>query len=253
MRLDRSEVHVWLTRPEAAQGSERLRGYAALMTPDEREKQARYYFERDRHACLVTRALVRTTLSRYVSRRPDAWRFEKNEHGCPRLVPEQRDSELRFNLSHTDGLIACAVARERAVGVDVEHTGRRGETVAIADRYFSAAEVRELRALPQSRQRDRFFDYWTLKESYIKARGMGLALPLSQFSFLIEDDTGESVARDAPRIDIRFDTELRDDPLLWQFELERRSPQHRLALAVRKGEGPRLQVQVEEIVPDGGG
>jgi 4'-phosphopantetheinyl transferase len=247
MKRLRDEVHVWLTRPEQARGEELLRGYAALMTPDEREKQQRYYFERDRHACLVTRALVRTTLSRYGSRAPAEWRFEKNEHGCPRLVPEQRDPELRFNLSHTRGLIACAVTLERAVGVDVEHTGRAGETVAIADRYFSADEVGELRSLPESRQRDRFFDYWTLKESYIKARGMGLALPLSRFTFLL----GET-AEDGPvvrGIGIRFDPRLADDPSGWQFELRRSYGEQRLALAVRKGDGEALGVRVREVVP----
>ena len=73
------------------------------------------------------------------------------------------------------------------MGVDVEDTERSGETVEIADQFFSPLEAAALRALPADRQRARFFDYWTLKEAYIKARGMGLAIPLEQFSFLLDD------------------------------------------------------------------
>jgi len=240
IRLGRSEVHVWLTRPDAVTDAALLRSYDALISPDERHKQQRYYFQRDRHVCLVTRALLRTTLSRYADRAPEDWVFERNEYGRPRVVPSQRGPELRFNLSHTAGLIACAVTVEREVGVDVENTSRSGQTVAIADRFFSAEEVRALRALPRERQRGRFFDYWTLKESYIKARGMGLALPLSQFGFRIDG---------RPGIGITFDARLGDDPQSWQFELYRPSDRHVLALGVRKGAGGDLTVRVESTLP----
>src|SRR5690606_33310169 len=104
----------------------------------------------------------------------------------PDLAPGQTDVPLVFNLSHTDGLIACAVSRGREVGVDVEWLDRRGGDIDVADRFFSRYEVQALYAQPPERRRDRFFRYWTLKESYIKARGMGLALPLDRFSFELD-------------------------------------------------------------------
>lgn len=217
-----------------------LEAYDRLLTPDERAKTRRFRFARDRHDCLVTRALVRTTLSRYAEVDPAAWRFEKNQYGRPHLVAGQCDRDLRFNLSHTRGLIACAVTIGREVGVDVETLSRSGETVAIADRYFSATEIRALRALPEDRQRVRFFEYWTLKESYIKARGMGLALPLDQFSFLL--DAG-------PPIGIAFDPRLEDHADDWQFDLRRETPEHMLAVGVRRGPRPDLAIQVERVVP----
>src|SRR6185436_18685723 len=101
------------------------------------------------------------------------------------------EPRLHFNLTNTRGLVACAVSVAHAeVGVDAEALDRSGETVAIADRYFSTEEVRALRALPESAQRQRFFAYWTLKESYIKARGLGLRLPLDQFSFRLGESIG---------------------------------------------------------------
>src|SRR4029078_6585429 len=114
------------------------------------------------------------------------------------------------------------------VGVDVEDRTRKGETVQIADRFFSPVEVAALRALPEERQRERFFDYWTLKEAYIKARGMGLAIPLDQFSFLLEPDMP---------IRIAFDPRLADDPLAWQFEQFALGGSHQTSAAVRRGAG----------------
>jgi 4'-phosphopantetheinyl transferase len=117
---------------------------------------------------------------------------------------------------------------------------RTGETVAIADRYFSPHEVRALRALPPDRQRERFFEYWTLKESYIKARGMGLAIPLHQFSFHLDRGTP---------VTISFDRELEDDPRAWQFDRYRPSERHLMASAIRRGVGPELRVELSETVP----
>ncbi len=142
---------------------------------------------------------------------------------------------IRFNLSNTRGLIACLVALDRDVGVDVEDTERASSAVDIADRFFSPGEVRALRALPQERQRARFFEYWTLKESYIKARGMGLAIPLDQFSFHLDD---------GPAIGISFDPRLGDDRSAWQFALYQPSARHTMAAAIRSGGGPPLSIEL---------
>jgi 4'-phosphopantetheinyl transferase len=238
--LDGTRVHVWLTDPGLVTDRATLDLYDALMAPEERTKQRRFRFARDRHDCLVARALVRATLSRYADPGPASWRFEQNRYGRPRLVPGQCGADLRFNLSHTRGLIALAVTVGHEIGVDVESLSRPGETVAVADRYFSAVEIHALRALPENRQRERFFEYWTLKESYIKARGMGLALPLDQFSFLLDDQEG---------IGIEFDPRLDEDPEHWQFDLRRPTADHMLAIGVRKGPGPDLDIRVMRTVP----
>ncbi len=124
-------------------------------------------------------------LSRYADVAPRDWPFRIDEHGRPELAARPAGTpDLRFNVSHTNGLVACAVTVGREVGVDVEHTGRR-LVHDVAERFFSPREVADLRACPAADQPVVFFDYWTLKESYIKARGLGLALPLRQFSFLL--------------------------------------------------------------------
>lgn len=232
-------VHVDLLQTSNEEALARVDKYKALMTPDEHDRMARFVFEKDRRSFLLTRALVRTTLSRYAPVDPSAWRFITNAHGRPEIV-DRPDGvpDLRFNISHTNGLIACAVTIGREVGVDVEHVGRH-LMHDIAGRHFAPSEVTDLRQLPEEEQRLVFYDYWTLKESYIKARGFGLALPLGDFAFKLNPPAPPT---------IRFEPALKDDPSTWQFLQEWPTPSHRLALAVRR-DGADLPVRIREVVP----
>lgn len=232
-------VHVDLlhtANPAALAG---LDAYRTLLSPDEHERMARFVFERDRKAFLLTRALVRTMLSRYAPIAPADWQFIANVHGRPEILDRPAGvPDLRFNISHTDGLIACAVTIGREVGIDVENIGRHLHH-DVAGRHFAPKEVSDLRRLPDDEQQKVFFDYWTLKESYIKARGFGLALPLGDFAFEL---------RPPHPPQITFEPSLEDDPASWQFLQEWPTPQHRLALAVRR-QGADLPVRIREVIP----
>jgi 4'-phosphopantetheinyl transferase len=237
--LPLNAVHVDLVHTANTDALERLDAYRTLLTEDEHERMARFVFERDRRAFLLTRALVRTTLSRYASVAPGDWRFIANVHGRPEILDRPAEvPDLRFNISHTDGLIACAVTIGREVGVDVEHVGRR-LLHDVAGRHFAPKEVSDLRALPAAEQDRAFFDYWTLKEAYIKARGFGLALPLGDFAFKLNPPRAPEIA---------FEPALEDDPATWQFLQDWPTPTHRLALAVRR-DGRDLPVRIREVVP----
>jgi 4'-phosphopantetheinyl transferase len=232
-------VHIDLLSTANAGALAKVDAYRELLSADEHERMARFVFERDRRAFLLTRALVRTTLSRYASVRPADWRFITNAHGRPELLDRPAGvPDLRFNISHTTGLIACAVTIGREVGVDIEHIGRH-LSHDVAGRHFAPAEVDDLRRLPDDQQQRVFFDYWTLKESYIKARGFGLALPLCDFAFKLHPPDPPTIA---------FEPALEDDPATWQFLQEWPTPQHRLALAVRR-EGDDLPVRIREVLP----
>lgn len=236
------EVHVWLVMTDQVTDERRLASYHALMNPAEHERNGRFVFPAGRHEHLLTRALIRTTLSHYhPAIDPRDWQFSSNAFGRPELAGPTCEPRLRFNLSHTDGLIVCVVAIDREVGIDVEDVTRRQlDGTDIANEVFSATELTELRALPLLEQPDRFFHYWTLKEAYIKARGLGLQLPLDQFSFHLGDD--------AP-IRISFGPGISDDPMRWQFHLQRLTPRHRLALAISRRREPDLAVRMWPVVP----
>lgn len=233
------EVHLWVVEPERVTDPGLLSAYHTLLNAEERERHSRFRFEKHRQQFLVSHALVRVTLSRYAPVPPASWRFSTNAYGRPEISGEGLP-RLRFNLSHTDGMAVCAVALDMEVGADVEHSGRPGQTVELADSFFASSEVKALRALPPERQRERFFDYWTLKESYIKARGAGLSLPLDQFAFHLEPGK-------PPRIS--FDARLADDPESWQFVQIRLSAEHPAAVAVRRTRGLPFTVRCQRTVP----
>jgi 4'-phosphopantetheinyl transferase len=237
--LPLNAVHVDIVDPNTAEAWAQHEAYRALMSADEHERMGRLIFERDRRRFLITRALVRTALSRYGNVAPADWKFKANVHGRPEILDRPPGvPDLRFNISHTDGLIACAITVSREVGVDVEHIGRR-LTHDIAARFFAPSEVADLKSLPPDEQARMFFDYWTLKEAYIKARGMGLALPLADFAFILNPLR-------APRV--TFEPTLDDDATTWQFAQAWPTPLHRLGLAVRRT-GRDLPIRIRHVIP----
>jgi 4'-phosphopantetheinyl transferase len=240
MRLAEREAHVWCASPEDINDPDLLRAYHELLAPEEARRHQRFLRAADRRQYLVSRALVRSSLSRYASVDPKGWRFRSTRSGRPEIVRNAEVPPLRFNLSHAPGLAACVVTLERDVGVDVENTERRGHTLEIAERFFSPAETGAIHELPREQQRGRFFDLWTLKEAYIKARGMGLAIPLGQFSFRLE--------RGQP-IRVAFGPRLEDDPDAWQFAQFAPTSSHKMAVAVRRESGPDYRFVLRHTVP----
>jgi 4'-phosphopantetheinyl transferase len=231
------DIHLWLAHYEPIVDPHLHAELQALLSDVERAQQQRYHFAADRLRHLVTRAMVRSVLSRYAPVAADEWEFTENAWGRPEIAARHDAAGLCFNLSHAHGLIALAVSRHRALGVDVEHLNRRSPSMGIAERFFSPLEVAALAALPPHLRRERFLAYWTLKESYVKARGMGLSLPLSRFGF---DIAGEGAIR------LRIDAGLGDDPGRWSFRQWRPTPGYVLALCV---EGRMDSIRVRTITP----
>ncbi len=238
--LASAEAHLWWARPAAFGEAAQLARLRALLTDDECARADRYRLARDRRASLVTRALVRTMLSRYSGVPPARWRFRTNEHGRPEIASPA--SPLRFNVSHTAGLVVCLVGRGRELGVDAENLGRDRRWLDLAERFFAPAEARALREAPVARRRLRFLEYWTLKESYVKARGRGLTLPLSGFWFDLPAGTRDGIR-------IRFTPAVADDPARWQFTLDRLGTGHVVATAIDSTGAARVRIARYEAVP----
>jgi 4'-phosphopantetheinyl transferase len=241
--LTADEIHLWLAFYREINDERLLATYYALLDGAEKERMSRFYFAADRRRYLVAHALLRTVLSRCAPVRPQDWTFATNAYGRPEATSrEAADIGLAFNISHTDGLIILAVSARRALGVDVENVRAREISLDIADRFFAPDEVAALVAVPPERQRDRFFEYWTFKESYIKARGMGLSLPLDKFSFHYASDRAVALA---------VDPSLGDDASRWQFWQLRPRPEYLVAVCAEriKRQVPRLAVR--KVVPAG--
>jgi 4'-phosphopantetheinyl transferase len=139
-RIDSGQIHLWLAYLDEIADSRLPAEYQLLLS------------ERDRHRYLVTRAMARTVLSKYVDISPRDWRFAVNDYGRPSIAAEHPNARgIEFNHSHTDGLVVMAVTRDGAIGVDVENVRTRDVDIGIADSYFAPAEVAGLRALPREK------------------------------------------------------------------------------------------------------
>jgi len=217
-------VQLWIASPADLLDESIARACSAVLGDEERDRATRFHFDRHRREYLATHALARTALARNHSIAPAEWRFVTNANGKPAAEPA---CGLHFNLSNTEDLVVCLVAHGREVGVDVEPVARAAEIARLAPHVFSSAEQAQLASLSAAEQLHRALSLWVLKEAYIKARGLGLTLPLQEFSFLFGG---------VEHIQLELEPALRDTPARWRFLLLDHGA-HRIALMVEMAPG----------------
>lgn len=184
--LEPDEVHVW--RASLQQTPTELEASRRILTPAELERAGRFHFERDRRRFIVARSLLRRILSRYLDISPERICFTHNQYGKPAVSAEAGNSDLRFNVSHSEEMALYAIARGREIGVDIEFAREDFAGFEIAERFFAPAEIAMLRRLPKEAQTVAFFNCWTRKEAFIKALGEGLSHPLDSFVVSLAPD-----------------------------------------------------------------
>ena len=175
-----NEIHVWhaaLDREDHVVGQ-----LESTLSLEEKARADRFHFANDRKRFAVARGLLRELLGAYLRQAPAHLEFSYGQHGKPALSGGNSLGGLCFNLSHSANLVVYAIARERNLGIDVEHVRPDSAGDDIAQRYFSAREVKDLRTLPPENRVEGFFNCWTRKEAYLKATGMGLQIALDSFA-----------------------------------------------------------------------
>lgn len=180
LALSFHDVHTWrasLDRPESS-----VEAMQRTLTADESARANRFHHQRDRRRYVVARGILRAILGRYLAMEPHQLRFSYNDFGKPALSQESKIEDIQFNLSHTDGTALYAVTYGRRIGVDIESVRPIVESEQIAEQFFSSAEVADLCKIREEVKDRAFFNCWTRKEAYIKAKGEGISLPLNQFS-----------------------------------------------------------------------
>jgi 4'-phosphopantetheinyl transferase len=181
--LPPDEVDVW--HVDLSAWEKEVGSLLSILNPEEQERAARFKFPEPRNQFVISRAMLRQMLGRYLHIEARQVRFRTTTNGKPELaLTSGMDNDLRFNLSHTAGAAAMAITRGRQVGIDVERIRLDTNAMELAERFFSPAEVEWLRSKPASEQLPAFFTCWTGKEAYIKAHGEGLSMPLSSFAVL---------------------------------------------------------------------
>lgn len=180
LTLSSEDVHVW--RASLDRSPAQMHGLEQTLSLDERTRADGFYFVQDRQRFVSGRGLLRMILSRYAGVAPQQLLFCYGARGKPELATAPGGDILCFNLSHSQGTGLYALTRQRAVGVDIEQIRPLSKAEQMADRFFSPIEQTMLRALPAEEHLPGFFNCWTRKEAYVKARGDGLAHPLDQFA-----------------------------------------------------------------------
>lgn len=226
------EVHVW--RVGLEESGARLERLWRLLDAEERRRAERYHFERDRRHFIVARGTLRRLLGDYLDLAPESLRFSYSAYGKPALEDEARAvaPDLRFNLSHSGALALYVFARGRELGIDIERMREDFDLQELAARFFSAAESRALLELPAGLRTRAFFNCWTRKEAYVKARGEGLSHPLDTFCVSLVPGSAAALV------------ETRNDPretARWRLHDLAPAPDYAAALAIEAGHGPLLR------------
>lgn len=180
-RAGRSAIEIWQGSVAESAG-EAVLG-AGVLSPGERERAARFRFERDRTSYIVAHVALRRVLARRIGCAPAEVAFRESEFGKPSLAVAGLDGLLDFNLSHSGDRVAIAVTDGLPVGIDVEAAKEMADPLELAERFFSAPEAIYVKdgARPGG-MLERFLRVWTAKEAFIKQRGMGLSMRLDSFS-----------------------------------------------------------------------
>ena len=217
--LAKDDVHVWKVSLDRTPSE--LDSLRQTLTRDEQKRADRFRCEKHRDRFIVGRGVLRAILGRYLDRPPNQLRFQYTPYGKPTFPTETEI--LNFNLSHSHDLALYAVTQGREIGVDVEFIRKNINLLGIAKRFFSEQEYAELQALPQSCQLQTFFDCWTRKEAFIKAKGEGFSLPLHRFDVSITPGKPAALLR----------TEWNpDEAAFWSLKSLNAAPGYAAALAV---------------------
>lgn len=223
------DVHI-CCRCTSSLGDEAVKISNQSLSIEEQARCERFRLEADRQEFTFAHDLLRRTLSNFADLPPGDWRFSVSDYGKPAIdSDEPRLRELSFNLSYTRGCVACAVAMNVPLGVDVERIEQSQRLQEIVDRYFSEEEAVWLRQCSNELRNVRIIELWTLKEAYLKATGVGLCGSLADISFRFDEPA-----------QVEFTAPPANDPHKWHFALFEPFHDIRLAIATRSAARPRL-------------
>jgi 4'-phosphopantetheinyl transferase len=175
---DDDSISIWSVGLEWPESD--VNAAAEILSSDEQERAKRFHRVSDRKHFIVARAALRLVLTRYLNVDPRQISFDQNAFGKPRLTGTYYP-DLRFNLAHSSGLALYVIANGREVGVDLERMEPRFATMSLARSLFAPEEVAALSILSNEDFVAAFYRCWTRKEAYVKAKGLGLSLPLKSF------------------------------------------------------------------------
>jgi len=178
--LNEGEVHIWYVGLDCS--GLLLQQLTQTLSSDELARAIRFRFNKDKNRYIAARGFLRDILSHYLHTSAVEISFIYNPQGKPTLQDKQVNQNLMFNVSHSHGIALYAVTRKKNIGIDIEQIRNDLEYDKIATRFYSQQEISTLHSLPEHLKARAFYNCWTRKEAYLKARGEGLMTPLKQFA-----------------------------------------------------------------------
>ncbi len=231
--IQHQHVTIWYLDPARITATKSIETLKTWLSNIETERMKRFHHAKHQHAFLISHALKRAALAHVLGLEPNELEFGIGSQGRPFIMGKAQHN-LQFNLSHTDGLVALAVSLDAYVGLDVESLTRKIPETAFAARFFTPPEHDDILVHEQTPNSHRLLEYWTLKEAYIKAEGLGISIGLDTFYF--------DLSQTHPHI--KYTSEARPPSHPWQFIQIKPTPHHLMALAwapIAKQDEPALQ------------
>ena len=180
LALPANTVHLWIARLDVFEDAHRR--FLGWLSPDECQRAEKFAFDAHRVHFVNGRGLLRQILGQYLNFPPGQLRFRYTPFGKPELESPDLQNYIFFNLSHSNGVVLFAFAKNMEIGVDIEFIRPHTDIEQSGAIVFSPPEMAAIRALPPEWRRTAFFQFWTRKEAFIKAVGHGFSLPLQQFN-----------------------------------------------------------------------
>ncbi|KAL6660876.1 hypothetical protein ACP70R_000260 [Stipagrostis hirtigluma subsp. patula] len=259
----RREVHVWYLLPDELNDGSQLKMYMELLSPSERKNVLSMNGENLQKGAVLSRALLRTTLSRYTDCKvdPRSFEFKKNKFGKPEILWRPDDGRmerpLHFNISHTSSLIACGITMDTPIGIDIEEKKRKTakSILSLARRYVTPSEVDYLASIPNADAQEKEFinyglqkhfsgakldilNYIKTQEAYVKALGRGFSgAPFNKFSILLAASNGIRISV-TPKALKESDSSCDCLSENWQFALAELNSSHYMAVCIEDDARP---------------
>ncbi|MFV1964537.1 MAG: 4'-phosphopantetheinyl transferase superfamily protein [Pirellulaceae bacterium] len=235
--LRENQVDLWFAYCDTLSTEMAEGRYRHMLSPDEDERYARFYRDRDRHSYLLAHVMLRRALSSYAEVPPREWTFRLGEFGKPSL-DGPIDIPLQFNLSHTQGAVACAFTKNRAIGVDIQVDPGSGRLFELAHRVFFPAEMEMLERLDGPQRDPTATLLWTLKEALAKAIGVGVQLPFHELCFCLPNEQPARITIGPKSIDVAH----------WRFACLRMRSIFCTSIAVHGSSDEPMHVRAHQLV-----
>jgi len=184
--LREDEIHIWRADTPSFETHETM--LTGFLSVAEQQKANNFRQRLDRNRNILVRAALRDILGRYTHSDPRSLQFLVTSLGKPQLDSAWNANVPNFSLSGSGSVVLLAFTRTDEVGIDVEAIRSDIDVLEIAQRFFAPGEFQELLRIPVAGRSKAFFNAWTRKEAYVKARGEGIGYGLDRFAVTLRSD-----------------------------------------------------------------